>query len=88
MVKKVAISMAEPIFKDMERARARTRKDRSAWIQEAVAERLKREKHEADVAAYIRGYQLYPETKDEMAEAEAWLKLGPVYDDEWPEAPR
>lgn len=84
----MAISMAEPIFKDMERSRQRARKDRSAWIQEAVAERLKHEQHEADVAAYIRGYQLYPETEEEMAEMEAWLKLGSLYDDEWPEAPR
>lgn len=87
-MKKVAISMAEPIFKDMERSRERARKDRSAWIQEAVAERLKREQHDADVAAYIRGYTEQPEDAEERSWVEAALKLGPVYDDEWPEAPR
>lgn len=87
MVKKFAISMAEPIFGQMERSRSRAGQDRSAWIQDAVAARLEREKHEADVAAYIRGYELYPETAEEAAWAEAALKVGPVYDDEWPEAP-
>ena len=79
--------MPDPMFRDVERARQRTRKDRSAWVQEAIAERLKREQHEADVAAYIRGYERSPETEEEMAWAEAALKVGPVYDDEWPEAP-
>lgn len=79
--------MPDPMFREMERARKRRSSDRSAWVQEAVAERLKREQHEADIAAYIRGYELYPETEEEMAWAEAALKVGPVYDDEWPEAP-
>lgn len=81
--------MPEPMFRDMERARKRLRKDRSAWVQEAVAERLKREQREADIAAYIRGYELYPETEEEIAEAEAWLRASPLWDDDedWPEAP-
>ena len=79
--------MPDPMYRDVERARQRARKDRSAWVQEAIAERLKREKHEADVAAYIRGYERFPETEEEMAWAEAALKVGPVYDDEGPEAP-
>jgi len=81
--------MPDPMYRDVERARKRKASDRSAWIQEAVAERLKREQHEADVAAYIRGYELYPETEEEIAEAEAWLRAAPVDDDEeeWPGAP-
>lgn len=88
MVKKIAISMPEPMFRDMERARKRARADRSGWVQEAVAERLKREQHEADVAAYIRGYTEFPEGEEERDWADAALKVGPLYDDEWPEAPR
>ena len=90
MVKRIAISMPEPMFRDLEKARRKTRKDRSAWLQEVIAERLKREQHEADVAAYIRGYEEFPETEEEIAEAEAWLRLSPSWDDdeEWPEAPR
>ncbi len=88
--KKVAISMPAPMFRDMERARKRKASDRSLWVQEAISERLRREQHEADVAAYIRGYELHPETEEEIAEAEAWLRASPVWDDDedWPEAPR
>ena len=88
MVKKIAISMPEPMFKEMERLRKRERKDRSAWLREAVRERLRRLKREADIAAYIRGYERYPETEEEAAFVEAALTLGPRYDEEWPEAPR
>lgn len=82
--------MPEPMFKDMERARRREGTDRSAWMQEAIAERLRREKREADIAAYIRGYEKFPEREDQdlLNFVEAALKVGPVYDDEWPEAPR
>ncbi len=88
MVKKIAVSMAEPIFREMERARKSDGKTRSEWLQEAVGARLRREKLAADIAAYIRGYELYPETEEEIAEIEAWAAHGPQYDDEWPEAPR
>lgn len=82
--------MPEPMFRELEKARKRAAKDRSTWMQEAVAERLKREQREADIAAYIRGYELYPETEEEIAEADAWLRASPIWDDdeEWPEAPR
>ena len=88
MVKKIAVSMAEPIFREMERARRRRGASRSAWLQDAVAERLRREKLAEDIDAYIRGYEEQPETEEDIADAEAWAALGPVYDDEWPEAPR
>lgn len=84
--------MPDPMFREMERARKRRSSDRSAWVQEAVAERLKREQHEADVAAYIRGYELYPETEEEIAMAEASARLlFQALDEEdggWPDAPR
>lgn len=92
MAKKIAISMPEPMYKDMERSRKRHRRDRSAWVQEAIADRLRREKREADIAAYIRGYELYPETEEEIAFAEAAMRAFPwdEFDEpeEWPGAPR
>jgi metal-responsive CopG/Arc/MetJ family transcriptional regulator len=88
VTKKIAISMPEPMFRDMERARQRSRKERSNWVQEAIADRLKREQREADIAEYIRGYTEQPDGDEERAWAEAALKVGSTYDDEWPEAPR
>ena len=88
MVRRIAVSMPAPMYLDMERARDAAGQDRSAWVQQAIADRLKREQREADIAAYIRGYELHPETEEEMREADAWLRLGSTYDDDWPEAPR
>ncbi len=80
--------MPEPMYVDMERARDALGQDRSAWVQQAIADRLKREKREADIAAYIRGYTEHPDGEEEAAWSEAAMKVGPVYDDDWPEAPR
>ena len=88
MAKKLAISMPEAMFKEMERARKRHGKDRSAWLQEAIGERLRREQREADIAAYVRSYEQEPVTAEERAIARAGLKVMPRDQDEWPEAPR
>lgn len=82
------MSMPEPMFLEMERARGATGQDRSAWLQEAIAARLERERKAADIAAYLRGYTEQPEGPDELASSEAALRAGSSYDDEWPEAPR
>ena len=37
MTKKTAISLPDDLFRDIERARKRSKKDRSTWIQEAAA---------------------------------------------------
>ncbi len=88
MIRRIAVSMPEPMYLAMERARDAAGKDRSAWVQQAISDRLERDRRAADIAAYIRGYQLYPETEEEMREADAWLRLGPAYEEDWPEAPR
>ncbi len=91
-VKKVAISMPEPMFREMERARRRKTTDRSTWVREAIGERLSRERQDADAAAYVRGYQLHPETSEEVAMAEAAARaLFEALDAEdggWPDASR
>lgn len=88
MVRRIAVSMPEPLYVDMERARGAAGQDRSAWVQQAIADRLRRERRETDIAAYIRGYELHPDGEEEAAWSEAAMKVGPVYDDDWPEAPR
>ena len=90
MVKKIAVSIAEPIFREMERTRKRLGKTRSAWLQDTVSEELRRRKLAEDVAAYVRSYEEHPETEEEIAAADAAaVALGDLYpEDEWPEAPR
>ncbi len=88
MIKRIAVSMPEPMYVDMERARGAVGQDRSAWVQRAIADRLQRERREADIAAYIKGYTEHPDGDEEFAWSEAGQKVGSSYDDEWPEAPR
>jgi len=88
VVKRIAVSMPEPMYLDMERARDLAGKDRSAWVQGAIADRLQQERRAADIAAYIRGYTEQPEDEEEFAWSDAAAKVGSTYDDEWPEAPR
>ncbi len=88
MVRRIAVSMPEPMYADMERARKATGQDRSSWVQQAIADRLERERKTADIAAYVRGYTEQPDGEEELAWSEAALKVGSSYDDEWPEAPR
>lgn len=88
MVRRIAVSMPEPMYADMERARKEASQDRSAWVQQAIADRLERERKAADIAAYIRGYTEQPDGEEEWAWSEAGQKVGSSYDDEWPEAPR
>lgn len=88
MIKRIAVSMPAPMYVDMERARDAVGQDRSAWVQQAIADRLGREQREADIAAYIRGYTEQPDGEEEWAWSEAGQKIGSSYDDEWPEAPR
>jgi len=88
MTRRIAVSMPEPMYADMERAREAARQDRSSWVQQAIADRLERQRKAADVAAYIRGYTEHPDGEEELAWSEAGLQVGSSYDDEWPEAPR
>jgi metal-responsive CopG/Arc/MetJ family transcriptional regulator len=74
MAKKIAVSTPEPLFKEMERVRKREGRDRSAWVQEAIGERLRHRERKADVAAYVSEYERHPETAEERAIAKAGMK--------------
>ena len=84
--------MPEPMFREMEHARKRKASDRSAWVQAAIAERLRLERKDAEVAAYARGYELHPETDEDRAMAEtsarALFEALDADDGGWPDAPR
>lgn len=88
MVRRIAIRMLQPLYEEMERARRAAGQDRSSWVQQAIADRMERERKAADIAAYVRGYTEQPDDEKELAWSEAALKVGSSYDDEWPEAPR
>lgn len=89
MTKKTAISLPDDLFREIERARKRSKKDRSTWLQEAAADYLKRKTMEEKIEAYFDGYRRIPDGDDPdfMAMEEIALKDLSYADEEWPEAP-
>ena len=81
---KIAISLPDDVLEEVEKERLAEGVSRSEFFRHAVEEHLRRAKEREDVEQYIRGYQKYPETKEEMALAEATLHY--AFDDEsWEE---
>jgi len=70
---KIAISLPEETLQAVEKERLATGMSRSEFFRRAVEEHLRRVKEREDVEQYIKGYLKYPETKDEIALAEATL---------------
>jgi metal-responsive CopG/Arc/MetJ family transcriptional regulator len=58
---KVAVSLPEPLFRAVERARRATRKSRSAVVQEALRDWLRRSAQADLVRDYEAGYRAQPE---------------------------
>jgi predicted transcriptional regulator len=88
MTKKTAISLPDALFREIERARKRSKKDRSTWIQEAASDYLKRKTMQEKVDAYFEGYRRIPDGSD--PDFSAMEKIGiedAASDEEWPEAP-
>jgi predicted transcriptional regulator len=67
VTKKTAISLPDELFRDIERARRRSKKDRSTWIQEAASEYLKKRTKEEEIEAWLSADERFPPTEDEIA---------------------
>jgi Arc/MetJ-type ribon-helix-helix transcriptional regulator len=75
---KVAVSLPEPLYRAVERARRSARKSRSAVVQEALRDWLRRSAQADLVREYEGGYRAKPEggTEQEEALATAVALLG------------
>lgn len=80
---KIAVSIPEPLYKELERARRRVGKSRSAVVQEALRDWLRRDVQAELVRDYETGYRARPESESEVeaALARAVALLGD--DEEW-----
>jgi predicted transcriptional regulator len=89
VTKKTAISLPDDLFRDIERARKRSKQDRSTWLQEAAADYLKRKTMQEKIDAYFDGYRRIPDGDDPdfIAMEKAWLEDASSDDEDWPEAP-
>jgi predicted transcriptional regulator len=67
LTKRTAISLPDDLYRRIERARKTAKKDRSAWLQEAASEYLRKHTKAEEVEAYFRGYERSPLTEDEIS---------------------
>ncbi len=68
---KVAVSIPDDLFRAVESARKRHGRSRSAVMQDALRQWLKREAEVALVREYEEGYRRKPESRREVKKAEA-----------------
>ena len=71
---KIAISLPDEVYQAVEKERLANGESRSKFFRRAVEDYMRRAKQRRDVEQYIRGYQQYPETKEEVALAESTLR--------------
>lgn len=64
VTRRIAISLPDALFRQMERVRKRRRVPRSRLVQEAVGEYVKRTDEEALERAYFDGYRRIPDGDD------------------------
>lgn len=81
---KVAISLPKEEFRALEKRRRQLKQSRSAVIAKAIRHWLKAQQEAEDVQRYVEGYQKYPETEEEMAEAATLARMA-LADVEWEE---
>ena len=67
MTKRTAISLPDDLFREIERARTRAKKDRSTWLQEAAGEYLKKRTREEEIEAWLSAHERVPLTEDELS---------------------
>lgn len=65
-VRKIAISLPADLVRHIEKIRKKTGESRSALIRRSIEFTLNQKTKDALSARYIEGYQIYPETSEEM----------------------
>lgn len=76
---KIAISLPQELLDEIERRCTARGESRSEVVREAVTRLLREDQRRRDIDAYIRGYQLHPETAEEVAEQVALLEATAPY---------
>jgi len=66
---KVAISLPEDVLAAVEMERQAKGESRSEFFRRAVEARLKHERESSAIRDYVRGYQQYPESDEEVEAA-------------------
>ena len=80
---KIALSLPDDLFREVERVRKRRGKTRSALVQEALRLWLRQQTEASLVREWEEGYRRLPENAAESAAAEATAKFAFDSEDDW-----
>jgi metal-responsive CopG/Arc/MetJ family transcriptional regulator len=80
---KIALSLPDALFREVERVRKRRKTTRSALVQEALRLWLRQQTEASLVREWEEGYRRLPETVAEIAAAEAGAGLAFDPEDDW-----
>jgi len=88
MTRKFAISVPDELFNEAEKEREEISVSRSAMVQAALHAWVRARREERWDREYVEAYRRQPETPEEIAEQEAWMKVGlQAWDDDpWDES--
>ncbi|MBI2917660.1 MAG: ribbon-helix-helix protein, CopG family [Chloroflexi bacterium] len=70
---KITFSLPRDLLDSIERERAAGGETRSQFLRRAIEAFFRRQREREEIERYIRGYQQYPETAEEIAFAESAL---------------
>ncbi len=79
---KIAISLPDKTLEEIEKERLAAGESRSEFFRRAVKEYFQNKRKKEDIERYIRGYQQFPETEEELAWVEA-ASLGVLAEYPW-----
>ena len=68
---KIAISLPDEVLQDIEQERLATGETRSEFFRRAVKAYFQSKRKKEEIERYVRGYQQFPETEEELAWVEA-----------------
>ena len=68
---KIAISLPDQTLEEIEKERLAAGESRSQFVRRAVEAYFQNKRKKEDIERYIRGYQQFPETEEELAWVEA-----------------
>jgi len=84
---KITISLPEDLLQGVDRKRKASGESRSKFFRRAVEAFLRHERDQEAIEQYIRGYQQYPETEDEIAMAQSTLQAA-LAENPWEDSER
>ena len=64
---KIAISLPDEVLQDIEQERLAAGETRSEFFRRAVKLYFQSKRKKEDIERYVRGYQQFPETEEELA---------------------